>query len=147
MYTLYINNRHGSLVYQKDFLSDVKLTANDRIRLASTFHGLSAIAAQISPVNTSKRLPFGFLQTTGISLIEAEGFRIQCFETLTGLKFFAVASSTFPAVILDSFLKQVYEVYTDYVLKNPFHDIDMPIRCELFDRAVENLFNSIKGLG
>ncbi len=30
-------------------------------------------------------------------------------------------------------LCRVYELYTDYVLKNPFYEMEMPIRCELFD--------------
>ncbi len=28
---------------------------------------------------------------------------------------------------------RVYNLYADYVLKNPFYELDMPIRCELFD--------------
>ena len=27
----------------------------------------------------------------------------------------------------------LYELYTDYVLKNPFYEMEMPIWCELFD--------------
>jgi len=27
----------------------------------------------------------------------------------------------------------VYELYADYVLKNPFYEAEMPIRCEAFD--------------
>ena len=34
---------------------------------------------------------------------------------------------------MESLLKFVYELYTDYVLKNPFYEMEMPIRCELFD--------------
>jgi hypothetical protein len=31
-------------------------------------------------------------------------------------------------------LKVIYELYTtDFVLKNPFYEMEMPIRCELFD--------------
>ena len=29
--------------------------------------------------------------------------------------------------------RSVYSLYADYVLKNPFYELDMPIRCELFD--------------
>ena len=28
---------------------------------------------------------------------------------------------------------RVYDLYTDYVLKNPFYEMEMPVRCELFD--------------
>jgi hypothetical protein len=34
---------------------------------------------------------------------------------------------------MDSLLKTIYELYTDYVLKNPFYEVEMPIRCELWD--------------
>ena len=37
------------------------------------------------------------------------------------------------AQYMESLLKFVYELYTDYVLKNPFYEMEMPIRCELFD--------------
>jgi len=42
---------------------------------------------------------------------------------------------------IESLLKYVYELYTDYVLKNPFYEIEMPIRCELFDM---NLTQSVQ---
>ncbi len=35
------------------------------------------------------------------------------------------------------FLRKVYEFYSDYVLKNPFYEIDMPIRIKLFESHVE----------
>ena len=34
---------------------------------------------------------------------------------------------------MEGLLKVIYELYTDYVLKNPFYEVEMPIRCELFD--------------
>lgn len=34
---------------------------------------------------------------------------------------------------MENLLKHTYELYTDYVLKNPFYEMEMPIRCELFD--------------
>jgi trafficking protein particle complex subunit 4 len=34
---------------------------------------------------------------------------------------------------LDMLLRKTYGLYADYVLKNPFYGLDMPIRCELFD--------------
>lgn len=38
---------------------------------------------------------------------------------------------------------RVYDLYTDYVLKNPFYEVEMPVRCELFD---VNLFQTISGV-
>lgn len=34
---------------------------------------------------------------------------------------------------METLLKVIYDLYTDFVLKNPFYEIEMPIRCELFD--------------
>jgi hypothetical protein len=34
-------------------------------------------------------------------------------------------------------LRRVYELYCDYVLKNPFYEIEQVIKCELFDENVE----------
>ncbi|CAN6973211.1 unnamed protein product [Brassica oleracea var. botrytis] len=48
-----------------------------------------------------------------------------------GTKFFVVCEPGTPH--MESLLRYVYELYTDYVLKNPFYEIEMPIRCELFD--------------
>ncbi len=28
---------------------------------------------------------------------------------------------------------RIYDLYTDFVLKNPFYEVEMPIKCELFD--------------
>lgn len=42
---------------------------------------------------------------------------------------------------MDALLKLIYELYTDYVLKNPFYEMEMPIRCELFDL---NLFQAVQ---
>lgn len=37
---------------------------------------------------------------------------------------------------MEALLKAVYELYTDFVLKNPFYEMEMPIRCELFDLSL-----------
>jgi trafficking protein particle complex subunit 4 len=35
---------------------------------------------------------------------------------------------------VDAVLRRIYEFYSDYVMKNPFYQLEMPIRCEEFDR-------------
>lgn len=50
---------------------------------------------------------------------------------IAGTKVFVVSE---PGTLhMEYLLKYVYELYTDYVLKNPFYEMEMPIRCELFD--------------
>ena len=49
----------------------------------------------------------------------------------SGTKFFVVCETGAPN--MEMLLKVIYELYTDFVLKNPFYEMEMPIRCELFD--------------
>ena len=56
-------------------------------------------------------------------------FLIWCHEL--GTKFFVVCEPG--TQHMENLLKHIYELYTDYVLKNPFYEMEMPIRCELFD--------------
>lgn len=106
---------------EKAFSQDAKLGGNDTLRLASTFHSLYAIAAQISPVQGS----------SGIEFMQTDTFRLYCFQTLTNLKFFV--SADVGSRDLKEFLQKVYELYSDYVLKNPFYELDQVINCELFE--------------
>lgn len=46
--------------------------------------------------------------------------------TCSGVKFIAVADSK--QLKMEELLKRIYELYSDYVLKNPFYSLDMPIR-------------------
>eukprot|EP01038_Epipyxis_sp_PR26KG_P008909 gene8909-12017_t len=102
------------------------LSTNDCLRLGSTFHGLHAIATQIAPVISN-----------GIEKLETDTFILQCLQSLTGVKF--VVTATPGTTDLDSFLMGIYELYADYVLKNPFYEIEMPIRCELFNKFLDKL--------
>lgn len=48
---------------------------------------------------------------------------------------------------LDLLLRKIYELYADYVLKNPFYALDMPIRCELFDQNLHALLEHVEKSG
>ncbi|XP_070548663.1 trafficking protein particle complex subunit 4-like [Ptychodera flava] len=101
-----------------------KLSSNERIMLASMFHSLYVISSQLSPEPRS----------SGIEVLETDTFKLHCYQTLTGIKFIILTDPRQGG--LDSLLKKIYEIYSDFALKNPFYSLDMPIRCELFD---ENL--------
>lgn len=51
-----------------------KMTTNEKIFLASMFYPLFAIASQMSPEPKS----------SGIEILEADTFKLHCFQTLTG---------------------------------------------------------------
>lgn len=51
-----------------------RVTTNEKIFLASMFYPLFALASQLSPEPKS----------SGIEVLEADTFKLQCFQTLTG---------------------------------------------------------------
>lgn len=115
LHTLFIVNRAGGLIYSRELSPGGKLSGNEYLVLASTFHSLHAISKQLAPV------PSG-----GITSVDAPAFSLHCLESPTGHKFFATAKPNTKDV--GAFLRKVYEFYADYVLKNPFYELDMPIR-------------------
>ncbi|KAF9208950.1 hypothetical protein BGZ49_007038 [Haplosporangium sp. Z 27] len=135
IFSIYIINKAGGLVYNKDYSEGLsKLTSNEYLVLAGTFHGVHAITSKISPVPGS----------SGIEMLETETFRIHCFQTLTGTKFLLVADPQQPSI--DHTMKKIYEVYSDYCVKNPFQNPEMPIRSEQFDVHLLKLVKSVGGL-
>ncbi|GAD99000.1 sybindin-like family protein [Paecilomyces variotii No. 5] len=187
VYSLIIINKAGGLIYQRDFQAGLrKLSTNDYLVLAGTFHGYVVsinfasvsrqgrqIAAKLtvlshvssvhaitrsltphvpSPVapattgttaqsssgtstptpGTVSTLPNPGVPKTGIEVLESEKFRLTCFQTLTGTKFLLFTDPLMPNV--DVVMRKVYELYADYVMKNPFYQLEMPVRCEAFDR-------------
>jgi hypothetical protein len=45
---------------------------------------------------------------------------------------------------LDTVLREIYILYTDCALKDPFYELEMPIRCELFTQAVDSLIQKME---
>lgn len=43
--------------------------------------------------------------------------------------------------IAEDLLRKIYVVYSDYVMKNPFYSMDMPIKTELFDNKVKEVIS------
>ncbi|CEG65335.1 hypothetical protein CU097_013551 [Rhizopus azygosporus] len=131
IYSLYIINKAGGLVYQKDFSNQLeKLSSNEYLVLAGTFHGVHAITSKISPIHNS----------TGIQMLEAENFKLYCHQTLTGTKFLLITAPQLNNV--DSYMKRIYDLYSDFVMKNPFHTPEMPIRSDQFDQSLLKFINT-----
>lgn len=132
---LFVVNKSGGLIYNQNLSAAApRLTSNDWLRLGSTFHSLHAIASQVAPVPSS-----------GIEKLETDTFKLQSFQTLTGVKFVITAEAGTPD--LGAVLQEIYELYTDYVLKNPFYELEMPIRCELFTSYLEELIERHSAAG
>ncbi|KIW16757.1 hypothetical protein PV08_03947 [Exophiala spinifera] len=121
------------------------LTTNDYLVLAGTFHGVHAITRSITPklpVTSSASsagkknwtYPDPTVAPTGIETLESSFFRLTVFQTLTGTKFLLFTDPSMPNT--DVLMKGIYERYADFVCKNPFWQMEMPIRIEAWDRSL-----------
>jgi trafficking protein particle complex subunit 4 len=86
--------------------------------------------------NTAGGVPSRPDPPAGLEVLESENFRLQCFNTMTGTKFL-LFTDTLQANV-DVAMRKVYDLYADYVTKNPFYQLEMPIRCEAFDRKLNS---------
>lgn len=123
IYSLWIVGRNGGLLYSRDFLQLPGIDFNDKLRLASSWFGMCGISAQLSPLPDS----------SGIQVMQAETFDMHSFQTLTGTTFMML-TEPHTAEAADILRTTVYELYGDYVMKNPFHEMDQVIKSDLFDQ-------------
>lgn len=79
------------------------------------------------------------MNPTGIQHVLTSAFSMYCKQTLTGLKLILIVERGFPERAASDILSLVYAAYSDYVLKDPFYSVDMPVRCSLFDKAVRQM--------
>lgn len=107
----------------------LRVSINERIMLLSMFHSIYAISVKLSPAAKS----------SGIKCLEADSFKLFCFQTITGVKFIVIADNK--QQMVEELLKKIYELYSDFVLKNPFYSLDMPIRCELFSTNLARILD------
>jgi hypothetical protein len=87
-----------------------------------------------SSSSSSWSYPNPSVPVSGLETLETEKFRLTCFQTLTGTKFLLFTDPAMPNV--EGVMRSVYELYADYVMKNPFYQLEMPVRCEGFDRGL-----------
>ncbi|KAK0633474.1 Sybindin-like protein [Immersiella caudata] len=157
VFALIIINKAGGLIYNRTFHEGGlnKISTNDYLVLAGTFHGVHAITTRLNPVknaggdrtSTSPSVPGAANivnrpePSSGLEVLESENFRLQCFNTMTGTKFLLFTDTTQANV--DVTIRRVYEMYADYVMKNPFYQLEMPVRCDMFDRKLLSYIREI----
>ena len=150
MYALLIINKAGGLIFNRTFQPGLSsLTTNDYLVLAGTFHGVHAITRSLTPAailgspnflapQASTLRPSGVPvpaprpAASGLEVLESALFRLTCFQTVSGTKFLLFTEPGQANV--EAVVQRVYELWTDYVMKNPFYTLENPVRCEAFDR-------------
>ena len=122
---LFVVNKAGGLIFVQSF-GDSPLSGDAYLQLASTFHSLHAISQQVAAAAQGLTNASASAPSSGITKMETQEFTLTCLQTLTGLKFFVTSTPATPNV--DKYLESCYTLYCDYVLKDPFYELDMPIK-------------------
>ena len=106
---------------------------------------MHAISGKLTPPVATGVKPSVGVQTTlahltnkGITKMQTTFFTLYCYQSFTGLKF--IVATKPGATQVKRRLITVYEKYSDYVCKNAYQQIDMPIRSLLFDQEIDKLF-------
>mmetsp|Transcript_26521 Transcript_26521/g.55295 ORF Transcript_26521/g.55295 Transcript_26521/m.55295 type:complete len:143 (-) Transcript_26521:48-476(-) len=128
---LLITSRSGSLIYHLSLSppsSSPALTTNDYLRIGSTLHSLKAITSQCSPVPGD-----GGMRTVDFG----EG-RMRVMQTETGMMFvLAARGGGAHDQTMAHCLTDIYAAWADWVVKNPFWEVDMPARGSRFGEEVK----------
>mmetsp|Transcript_102585 Transcript_102585/g.208908 ORF Transcript_102585/g.208908 Transcript_102585/m.208908 type:complete len:192 (-) Transcript_102585:3504-4079(-) len=140
---LFIVNKSGGLIHHRALSPKApQIGTNEWLRIGSTFHSLHAIATEASPLKLQGNKNAG--ADDGIEEIQASGMTLRCLQTRTGIKFVITAEPNTKAD-LGQVLREIYVLYTDCALKDPFYELEMPIRCELFAQGVDSLIKRWSG--
>ncbi|KAG3260395.1 TRAPPC4 [Ictidomys tridecemlineatus] len=108
IFSVYVVNKAGGLIYQLDSYAP-------RAEAEKTFSYPLDLLLKLH----DKRVLVAFGQRDGIR----------------GIKFVVLADPRQAGI--DFLLRKIYEIYSDFALKNPFYSLEMPIRCELFDHNLK----------
>ncbi|KAI5967100.1 hypothetical protein KGF57_000529 [Candida theae] len=162
-YSILILNKAGGLIYQNEIHPGLsKLTANDYLVLAGTLHGVHAIGSKLTstistkPTEDISQHNAHILSTgrhmspncnrTGLKSVETDLFNLYIFQSVSGLKFILITVPNLDPVEVqrtEDLFKSLYVTYSDYVMKNPFYSMDMPIKSPLFDANVKDILHTV----
>ncbi|XP_040833019.1 trafficking protein particle complex subunit 4 isoform X5 [Ochotona curzoniae] len=147
IFSVYVVNKAGGLIYQLDSYApraeaektfsyplDLLLKLHDE-RVLVAFGQRDGIRVGHAVLAINGADVNGKYTADGIEMLETDTFKLHCFQTLTGIKFVVLADPRQAGI--DSLLRKIYEIYSDFALKNPFYSLEMPIRCELFDQNLK----------
>jgi hypothetical protein len=63
------------------------------------------------------------LESDGIQVIEGDLMKLVCFQTFTKIKFIFVVDKSTSLADCDLIFRKIYDIYSDYVSKNPFYEV------------------------
>ncbi|CAI9762442.1 unnamed protein product [Fraxinus pennsylvanica] len=146
-YMLYIFNRNGVCLLYREWNRPLKTlnSQQDHKLMFGLLFSLKSLTAKMDPTCVDKgNLGVPQLPGQGCSFhsFRTNTYKLSFMESPSGIKIILV---THPRTgDLRESLKYIYNLYVEYVVKNPLYSPGTPVRCELFDTTVDQY---VRGLG
>ncbi|WVZ72904.1 hypothetical protein U9M48_021291 [Paspalum notatum var. saurae] len=137
---LYVFNRNGVCLLYREWhrpLRTLDPTQDHKLMFGLLF-SLRSFTAKIDPTTAEKR-------NLGVPLLPGQGCSFYSFKTNTYKLNFMESPSGIKLILIthprtgdqrDS-LKHIYNLYVEYVVKNPLYAPGTPIKCELFNKHLD----------
>ncbi|QLQ81906.1 hypothetical protein HG537_0G01600 [Torulaspora globosa] len=134
------------------FVGLPKNGTNEKSRFSSNTGNVNSLGSFKG--NDYFKEPFQSWNKSGIRQICTDQFTMFIYQTMTGLKFVAISTqiptnvtnSEYPTIsiqIADNLLRKIYCLYSDYVMKDPFYSMEMPIKSERFDNKLKQMVTNL----
>ncbi|KAJ7548497.1 hypothetical protein O6H91_07G014300 [Diphasiastrum complanatum] len=147
MRCLYVFNRNGICLHYHVWLRPlITLSAQqDQKLLFGLLYSLKSFAAKVDPLSTGKEnLSFQQPPGQGCSFhsFRTNTYKLSLLETPSGIKFILVTDPRMGD--LRDAMKYIYNIYVEYVVKNPLYEPGQPFRCELFNSTLDQYVKTLE---
>lgn len=144
---MYIFNRNGVCLLYREWnrpLRTLNIQQDQKLMFGLLF-SLKSLTSKMDPV-CAEKVSLGVPQLAGqgcaFHSFRTNTYKLSFMETPSGIKLILV---THPRTgDLRESLKYIYNLYVEYVVKNPLYNPGTPIRCELFNTTLDQY---VRGLG
>lgn len=135
-YMMYIFNRNGVCLLYREWHRPLRTldSQQDQKLMFGLLFSLKSFTAKMDPVSTEKG-------NLGVPLLPGQGCSFHSFRTNTYKLNFMESPSGIKAILVThpksgdhrESLRHIYNLYVEYVVKNPLYVPGTPIQCELFN--------------
>lgn len=146
MRCMYIFNRNGVCLYYKEWhrpLTTLSPQQDQKLMFGLLF-SLKSFTAKMDPTSANKgNLGVPQLPGEGCSFhsFRTNTYKLNLMESPSGIKMILITDPRMGD--LREALKYIYNIYVEYVAKNPLYTPGQPFRCDLFNTTLDHYVRNL----